>query len=99
MTAEQSRLHHHVARWYQKRFLPAGQTNLFYLDLKPKTVANAAISYRVKDLRYWNPARCFCVEDLYSIKFGKRTTDVMERRFFGKGPGAGLEFRAGVEPL
>ena len=83
MSAEQSRQHHYVAQWYQKRFLPPGQAKLYYLDLKPNTVVNGAISYTVKALRYWDPARCFCVEDLYAMKFGQRTSDAMERRFFG----------------
>ena len=63
--------------------MPPGQAKLYYLDLKPNTVVNGAISYTVKALRYWDPARCFCVEDLYAMKFGQRTSDAMERRFFG----------------
>ncbi len=80
---EQSRQHHYVARWFQKRFPPAGQTKLYYLDLKPKTVVNGRVMYTVKHLHYRDPARCFWAEDLYAMKFGKRTTDIMEKRFFG----------------
>jgi hypothetical protein len=44
MNPEQS---HYVALWYQKRFLPLGQSNLYYLDLKPETVVNGPVSYNV----------------------------------------------------
>src|SRR5260370_12677154 len=89
MSGEQSHLHHYDTRWYQKRFLPPGQSNLYYLGLKPETIVKGPVSFKVKDLRYWDPARCFCLEDLYSMKFGKRTTDVMERQFFGNVDGKG----------
>lgn len=76
--------HHYVPRWYQKRFLPPGQSDLFYLDLHPERVTNGRIRYTKKALRRWNPARCFCVQDLYLMRFGKHTTDAMERLLFGK---------------
>jgi hypothetical protein len=83
MHAAKSRIHHYVPRWYQKRFLPAGQQTLFYLDLKPENVKRGRVRFTRKDLRYWHPSRCFCVDDLYSMRFGKAITDVLEKRFFG----------------
>ncbi len=99
---EQSRQHHYVARWYQKRFLPAGQTKLYYLDLKPKTVVNGRVTYTVKDLHFWDPARCFWAEDIYAMKFGKQTTDVMEKRFFGnvdRNGAAAVDYFRGYEDI
>ncbi len=31
-----------------------------------------------------HPARCFCAEDLYSMRFGTHVTDVVERTLFGR---------------
>lgn len=76
--------HHYVPRWYQKRFLPQGQSELFYLDLRPERVTQGKVQYTRKALRRWDPARCFCVEDLYLMRFGKQTTDAMERLLFGR---------------
>ena len=78
-----SHLHHYVPRWYQKRFLPKGQKTLYYLDLKPDTISIGDVKYRKKALRFWEPARCFCATDLYSLRFGNETTDVLEKRLFG----------------
>jgi hypothetical protein len=83
MSAPPSRLHHYVPRWYQKRFLPAGQETLWYLDLKPEMVIEGDIFYRRRALWYWEPARCFCADDLYSMRFGNETTDELEKRLFG----------------
>lgn len=83
MSAPKSRVHHYVPRWYQKRFLPEGQETLFYLNLMPETVKQGKIRFTRKDLWFWPPARCFCVNDLYSMRFGKAVSDVIEKRFFG----------------
>jgi hypothetical protein len=83
MNAPKSRIHHYVPRWYQKRFLPLGQETLFYLNLKPEKVAKGRIRFTRKDLWYWHSSRCFCVDDLYSMRFGKALTDILEKRFFG----------------
>jgi hypothetical protein len=83
MASSDSHLHHYVPRWYQKRFLPAGQKALWYLDLKPDMVTNVDFTYQKKALRFWEPARCFCATDLYSLRFGGDTTDVLEKRLFG----------------
>jgi hypothetical protein len=53
------------------------------LNLKPEKFAQGRIHFTRKDLRYWHPSRCFCVDDLYSMRFGKAVTDTLEKRFFG----------------
>jgi len=32
---------------------------------------------------WWGPARCFCADELYTVKFGAWLSDEIERRFFG----------------
>ena len=78
-----SHAHHYVPRWYQKRFLPPGQTKLYYLDLKPETVVGETFRYTKKAVRFLDPALCFCVSDLYSMRFGRHVTDTLEQHFFG----------------
>jgi hypothetical protein len=84
MSAQQARLHHYVPRWYQKRFLRPGKSTLFYLNLKPETVVKGDIRFTRKDLWFWEPGRCFCVDDLYSVRFRERTTDFIEKYLFGE---------------
>jgi Protein of unknown function (DUF4238) len=97
MKAPQSHNHHYVPRWYQKRFLLPGQDKLFYLDLKPETVLGDGFSYTKKALRQVAHASCFCMDDLYAMRFGKQTTDILETRLFGvvdkKGAIAAAHFR------
>jgi hypothetical protein len=78
-----SHLHHYIPRWYQKRFRPAGQTKLYYLDLNPERVITVPVPYTRKAVRFLDPAQCFCRNDLYSMRFGKYVTDTMEKHFFG----------------
>jgi Protein of unknown function (DUF4238) len=78
-----SHIHHYVPQWHQRRFLPDGQSKLYYLDLKPETILSGGVKHTRKALRCLGPARCFCVEDLYSMRFGKATSDAMERFLFG----------------
>lgn len=97
MASNDSHLHHYVPRWYQKRFLPSGQKSLWYLDLKPETITNEDVKYQKRALRFWEPARCFCETDLYSLRFGEETTDALEKHLFGvvdrKGASAAEFFR------
>lgn len=83
-TQQQSRAHHYVPQWYQKRFLPAGITKFHYLDLHPDTVVNNGVAYQRNELLRWGPKRCFYKDDLYTLKFGSQTSDEMERLFFGE---------------
>jgi hypothetical protein len=79
-----TRRNHFVPQWYQRRFLPAGISHFFYLDLKPDTVVSpGGKKYQRRAMLRWGPPRCFCVDDLYTIKLGAWSTDALERRFFG----------------
>lgn len=80
----QSRQHHYVPQWYQKRFLLPGQNHFFYLDLNPETVVRDGISHKREALLRWAPKRCFYRDDLYTVKLGKWSTDQIERAFFGE---------------
>jgi hypothetical protein len=82
-SGQQSRAHHYVPQWYQRRFLLPGQSSYHYLDLNPDTVVRDGISHRRNDLLHWSPARFFYKDDLYTLRFGPATTDVMEKFFFG----------------
>jgi hypothetical protein len=83
MSVNQSRAHHYVPRWYQKRFLPPGQHKLFYLDLYPETIVQDGVPHQRRALRQLGPASCFFQPDMYTLRFGSQTTDRMEREFFG----------------
>lgn len=89
--------HHYVPQWYQRRFLPSRQCKLHYLDLSPQRVTNGNISYLPKNPRQLGTVSCFCKDDLYSLRFGKQTTDMLETRLFGvidrKGAAAAEFFR------
>jgi hypothetical protein len=79
-----SHVHHYVPEWYQKRFLAPGNVQLYRLDLKPQRIdAPNGKSYYPKACLLRPPSRCFCSEDLYMVRFGRRETDAIERHFFG----------------
>jgi hypothetical protein len=74
-----------VPEWYQRRFLFGGATRFRYLDLSPETVRSPGGKvYQRRALLRWGPARCFCRDDLYTVKLGNWSTDGIERRFFGR---------------
>lgn len=60
-----------------------GQSQFFYLDLRPETVVRDGVKHQRRALLRWGPARCFYKHDLYTLKLGALTTDQIERRFFG----------------
>ena len=80
---QQSHAHHYVPRWYQKRFLPQGQTNFYLMDLHPERIEWSGGSHQLKALRRRGPDVCFYEDDLYTVKLGSWTTDQIERSFFG----------------
>jgi hypothetical protein len=84
MSTQLSRVHHYVPQWYQRRFLKDGQTRFHYLDLRPETVSHGLHRYRRRHLLQWGPARCFCADELYTVKFGNWLSDEIEKRFFGE---------------
>jgi hypothetical protein len=64
--------------------LPAGVTRFFYLDLRPDTVVSpGGKKYQRRHLLRWGPSKCFCADDLYTLKLGAWSRDAVERRFFG----------------
>ncbi|HVB55955.1 MAG TPA: DUF4238 domain-containing protein [Candidatus Acidoferrales bacterium] len=83
MNLPQSHNHHYVPQWYQKRFLPTGHSKLFYLDLKPQKVENGEHSYFRRNPQRAGVVNCFCQDDLYAMRFGKETTDILETKLFG----------------
>src|SRR5229473_4778806 len=92
MSTQQSRVHHYVPQWYQRRFLKSDQNRFHYLDLHPKTVSHDGVHrHRRRDLLSWGPARCFCADELYTTKFGNWLSDEIERRFFGPIDSQGME--------
>ncbi len=86
-----SHAHHYVPQWYQKRFLPIAATKFKYLDLHPDTVVCEGVEHRRRELLSWGPKSCFYKDDLYTHKFGNRTSDHMERLFFGEIDNLGRE--------
>src|SRR5712672_4799535 len=83
MSTIESHVHHYVPKWYQRRFLKAGQFQFYYLDLYPDTVVNNGHEYRRQHVLRWGPDRCFYKDDLYTLSFGNLTSDDVERHFFG----------------
>ena len=47
----QSRAHHYMPQWYQKKFLAPGETNYFYLDLDPEVAKWPSGSHTRKAMR------------------------------------------------
>lgn len=78
---------HYVPQWHQRLFLDREQreAKLFYLDLKPGVVKGTdGKTYTKTALRRWGTQSCFCQDNLYTIAFGNRASDVIEKRFFGE---------------
>lgn len=62
-----------------------------YLDLHPETIVRDGVSHQRRALLPWGPKRCFYKDDLYTLRFGKQTTDFMEKLFFGMADTRGRE--------
>lgn len=80
------RHNHYVPEWYQKNFIPVGNTSgeLFYLNLKPDMFWGSKGKVHVaKPLKKWHPSRCFAEDDLYTTTFGGIESREIERLFFG----------------
>jgi Protein of unknown function (DUF4238) len=75
---------HYVPEWYQRLFMYKGQRKLFYLDLCPEKVLheNGGHHYR-NALRRLGPSSCFKDDHLYTLQFGEKASDIVEKRFFG----------------
>lgn len=84
MRPRQSHAHHYVPQWYQRRFLPAGRTEYYCLDLQPGSYTRGTTTLRFKDVHKWGTKKCFYEEDLYQLKLGSWASDEVERFFFGE---------------
>src|SRR4249919_1247068 len=81
------RNNHYVPQWYQRGFIPEGQTDreLFYLDLRPESfVDSRGVKHEKRALRRLGPRRCFAEDDLYTARFGEIESREIERVFFGQ---------------
>lgn len=79
----QTHRNHYVPQWYQKRFLPEGQTKFFYLDMRPEVRSSNGRTWQRRAVRRLGPVNCFFKNDLYTVKLGDWSTDQIERSFFG----------------
>ena len=82
--AEEFKHNHYVPEWYQKRFLPIGQSHHFYLDLRPDTVCQAGHTFKRKEILRWGPTKCFAKNDLYTTRWGGIENRDIEKFFFGR---------------
>lgn len=82
---EITRDNHFVPEWYQKGFIPAGQSKLHYLDLTPEPIhlPDGRIKYN-RSLFQSYPSQCFYQTDLYSTFFGPHVNDEVEKMLFGE---------------
>jgi Protein of unknown function (DUF4238) len=75
---------HYVPQWYQRRFLPAGQTAFVYLDLQPEEIVTpTGKRVRLREKRNRGPGKCFEEKDLYTTRFFGEPNDAIERFLFG----------------
>jgi hypothetical protein len=79
----QSRAHHYVPEWYQRRFLSPGTGKYYYLDLQPETIVQNGHAYQRRAIRHLGPDSCFYKDDLYALNFAGQMTDELEQFFFG----------------
>ena len=93
--ADEYRENHYVPQWYQKRFMLAGQHELFYRDLTPRSFRDS--KHRLhsdKEVRRRGPGTCFVERDLYTRYLGPEPSTEIERIFMGSVDAAG---KAAVE--
>lgn len=79
------RRNHYVPQWFQYRFIPTAvsEKKFYFLDLKPEMRVSNGHRYTRKALIRWGPPRCFCLDDLYTAKFGEWESTEIEEKFFG----------------
>jgi hypothetical protein len=78
------RKHHYVPIWYQKRFLPNGESTLCYLDLYPEKVLPDGRKIETRALYHWGPGNCFKEKDLYTTRIFGRPNNEIEQFLFGQ---------------
>lgn len=74
-SSQVTRNNHYVPQWYQRGFLPPKQARLYALDLRMPVAGEGASAA--------SPKRLFCEFDLYTIQFGDKLNDEIERLLFG----------------
>ena len=81
---EITRRNHYVPIWYQKLFIPAGSSQLYYVDLVPerKALPDGRV-ITLHDCCLWGPKKCFWEKDLYTTSFFGIPNDEIERFLFG----------------
>lgn len=80
------RNNHYVPVWYQRHFVPPGQTDqeLHYLDLLPKEVRSPrGILLPQKNPKKQGFRFCFAEKDLYTTKIQGVDSTLIEQHFFG----------------
>ena len=84
MSGQKTRNNHYVPQWYQRGFLAAGQSRLFYLNLDPdfRTLPDGRQVPR-KELHEWGANNCFVEYDLYTTHLGPVVNDDIEKLLFG----------------
>jgi len=75
---------HYVPVWYQKRFLPNGQSKFFYHDLNPETRTAKGKTWTRDNMLRWGPKKCFAQDDLYTVQWGALKNTDIEQFFFGQ---------------
>jgi Protein of unknown function (DUF4238) len=93
MTVEYTH-NHYVPEWYQKRFLPVGQSQHYYLDLRPDVIKQNGNTYTRNELLRWGPKKCFAKDDLYTTRWGSIENRDIEKFFFS---GVDTDGKAAVE--
>lgn len=77
---------HYVPQWYQRRFFESEsvQRHLFYLDLSPDLIQLPGGRTKKRTaMRRLGPVNCFKQDHLYTLFFGKKADDIIEKKFFG----------------
>ena len=89
--SDEYRDHHYVPQWYQKRFMPQGEHEWFYLDLKPETLTDPrGVPHVRRAVKRQGAKKSFFERDLYTTKLhGVETRDI-EKYFFGDIDSKGL---------
>lgn len=83
------RKNHYVPVWYQKRFVPKGQTSLYYRNLQPVKELPDGRLVKLREIYEWGPRNCFQRKDLYTTKIFGIRNDEIEAFLFGKIDDAG----------
>lgn len=78
------RHNHYVPEWYQRRFMPAGASELLRLDLSPDRIKTPKGWVTKSALKRLGPRYIFAQDDLYTAKIGKLHSTDMEQLFFGE---------------